>query len=185
MNTMRNSLSVICGLLLGVTAAAAQTPLDVPGVTGTITLEGTVDQEYAGANAIFVKTAEGLRHLFHLTEHTAVHGAKGGGDALAGLEEGSRVVVRYVAKGTTITAVEIDRVADDGLRASEGVVERVDRRGKKLVIRLSDGSTDTLRLTERAAADIGHDIRRTDRVVVYYTDEEGHQTVHFFKRAVK
>ncbi len=189
MNVLHTSLRLFGGsLLLGMaTVAAAQTtPPVIQGHTGTIALEGTVDQEYAGAHTIVVKTVEGVKHLVHLTGHTTVHGAqRAAGEAASGLEEGSRVVVHYVPEGAEMTAVEIDRVGTDGLHVTEGLVTRVDRGGKKLLIRLQDGSNETLHLTERAAKDIGHDVHRTDRVIVYYTDEAGRRVAHFFKRADK
>jgi hypothetical protein len=66
------------------------------------------------------------------------------------------------------------------------VVTRVDRAGRKISIRLADGSTQTLRLTERAAIDAGNDVDRAavdaTRVVVYYADEAGQRVAHYFKR---
>ena len=68
----------------------------------------------------------------------------------------------------------------------EGVVTRVDRAGRELSIRLADGSTQTLRLTDRAATDVGRDVDSAaadaTRVVVYYADEAGEQVAHYFKR---
>jgi hypothetical protein len=62
----------------------------------------------------------------------------------------------------------------------------VDRAGRTISIRLADGSTQTLRLTERAATDVGKDVDREDadtpRVVVYYSDEGGQRVAHYFKR---
>jgi flagellar hook-associated protein FlgK len=173
------------GLLLGLpTLCAAQEP---PPVTGTIALEGTVDKIYAAANTVVVKATDGVEHLFHLTKRTVVHGTKNAGDAaLSGLTEGNRVVVHYVAGAEEKTAIEVDHIAEGGLGAIEGVVTRVDREGKKLSIRLADGSTETLRLSERAATDVGKDVdRAADRgakVIVYYTDEAGNRVAHYFKR---
>jgi uncharacterized membrane protein len=53
-------------------------------------------------------------------------------------------------------------------------------------IKLADGSTQTLRLTDRAAADAGREVDRVassvSKVVVYYTDEAGQRVAHYFKR---
>jgi hypothetical protein len=72
------------------------------------------------------------------------------------------------------------------LKTVEGVVTHVDRAGRKISIRLEDGSTQTLRLTERAARDVGKDVDRaaadTTRVVVYYADDAGQRVAHYFKR---
>jgi hypothetical protein len=173
--------AAVCGgTVLALSATlAAQSP---PPVNGTIALEGTVDQEYKAANTVIVKTMDGVRHLFHLTEKTAVHGA----DALRGVETGSRVVVHYTAAAGKQTALEVDRVDDKGLKTVEGVVTRVDRAARKMAIRLADGSEQVLRLTDRAATDVGRDIDEAadnaTNVIVYYADETGERVAHYFKR---
>jgi hypothetical protein len=171
-------------MLLGLSVFPAQQPPPISGFNGTVALEGTVDEEYAGAHAILVKTTSGLRHLVHLTRGTTVHGAKKA-DPLKGLEAGTPVVVHYVGQGERVTAVEVDRIASDGLQTIEGVVTRVDRHAKTLGLRLEDGATDVLHLTDRAAADVGKQVGETDRVIVYYTDDEGHRIVHFFKHLAR
>jgi hypothetical protein len=115
-----------------------------------------------------------------------VHGGRAAvDDPLSGLEEGSKVVVHYTAEGGDETAHEIDRIGEDGLQAVEGTVTKVDRRGKTISIRLADGTRQTLRLTDRAATDVGNDIdgaAGTARVVVYFNDRAGERVAHFFKR---
>ena len=158
-----------------------------PPVNGTVALEGTVDQTYKAANTVIVKTMDGVRHLFHLTGKTVVHGGESAGaEGLRGLEAGSAVVVHYATDAGQQTALEVDRLDDQGLKTIEGVVTRVDRAGRKISIRLADGSMQTLRLTDRAATDVGKDVDRaatdTTRVVVYYADESGQRVAHYFKR---
>jgi hypothetical protein len=150
-------------------------------------LEGTVDETSQAAKTVIVKTVDGIRHLFHLTEKTTVHGsAAAGADTLGGIEAGSRIVVHYTADAGKATALEVDRLSAKGLKTIEGVVTRVDRVSRELSIRLADGSTQTLRLTDRAAADVGRDVdsgaAAATRVVVYYEDDAGHQVAHYFKR---
>ena len=184
------ALILVVGVLLGglPTLRAAQEAPPVTPITGTIALEGTVDKVYAAANTVAVKAADGVEHLLHFTTRTIVHGTKDSEDALSGLAVGSRVVVHYAAEGGEKTAVEVDRIDEDGLKAIEGVVTRVDREGKALSIRLADGSTETLQLSERAARDVGKDVDRAAvsgaRVIVYYTDEAGHRTAHYFKKVL-
>jgi hypothetical protein len=166
---------------------AEQQPPPINGVTGTMALEGTVDQTSEAGKAVIVKTVDGIRHLFHVTEKTTVHGtAAAGADSLRGLETGSRIVVHYSAKAGQQTALEVDRLDAKGLKTMEGVVSRVDRTGREMSIRLADGSTQTLRLTVRAATDVGRDVdsaaAAATRVVVYYADESGHRVAHYFKR---
>jgi hypothetical protein len=134
-----------------------------------------------------VKTVDGIKHLFHVTGKTTVHaGGTAGADTLRGLEAGSRVVVHYAATAGDQTALEVDRLDGKGLKTMEGVVTRVDRAGRVMSIRLADGSMQTLRLTDRAATDVGHDVDATGvdatHVVVYYADDAGQQVAHFFKK---
>jgi len=67
-----------------------------------------------------------------------------------------------------------------------GVVTRVDRGGRSIALRLADGSTQTLRLTERAATDVGKDVDRaaadSTTVIVYYADEAGQRVAPISKR---
>lgn len=62
-------------VLLGSQAAiaTAQEPT-LPGSTGTIAPQGTVNGEYKAANIVIVKTADGVRHAFHFTKNLFVHG---------------------------------------------------------------------------------------------------------------
>jgi hypothetical protein len=183
------SVGFVCGSTwLALPAVhAEQQPPPINGVTGTIALEGTVDRTSEAGKTVIVKTVDGIRHLFRVTESTTVHGsAAAGADTLGGLEAGSRVVVHYTAKAGQQTALEVDRLDARGLKTMEGVVNRVDRAGREMSIRLADGSTQTLRLTDRVATDVGRDLDSTTadaaRVVVYYADETGHKVAHYFKR---
>src|SRR4051812_34789623 len=170
-------------LILGTaTHGVAQQAPPIPGVNGTLALEGTVDKTYAGANTVVVKTSDGIRHLFHVTKKTAMHGTQ---SAFDDLTPGSRVVVHYAVDKGEKTAVEVDRIADDGVRELTGLVTRVDRVARQLTIQLADGSRETLQLSERAATHVGKDIDRmagSGRVIVYYTEEDGSKVAHYFKK---
>jgi hypothetical protein len=183
------SVGFVCGaaLVAWPVVHAEQQPPPINGVTGTVALEGTVDETSQAGKTVIVKTVDGIRHLFHMTGETTVHGsAAAGADTLRGLEAGSRIVVHYTAKAGRQTALEVDRLDAKGLKTMEGVVSRVDRVGRVMSIRLADGSTQTLRLTDRAATDVGRDVDSAaadaTRVVIYYADEAGQQVAHYFKR---
>jgi hypothetical protein len=179
------SVGFCCGAaLVAVQALAGQ---ETPPVNGTIALEGTVDQTYKAANTVIVKTVDGVRHLFHLSGKTTVHGSESAGaNARRGLKVGTKVVVHYTADAREQTALEVDRLDAEGLKTMEGVVTRIDRAARKISIRLGDGSIQRLVLTERAAMDVGKDVdqaaRDTMRVIVYYADESGQRMAHYFKR---
>ena len=159
-----------------------------PPVQRTIALEGTMKTFYRAVNTIIVTTIDGVDHVYHFTKDLVVHGGKGRGmDALEGLREGSTVVVHYTVTEAKASAREIDRIGDEGLKTTEGVVTRIDRGRKRITIRFVDGKSETLRLTDRAAAEAAKDVDQaaTDamKVIVYYSDEAGRKVAHFFKKA--
>jgi hypothetical protein len=190
-NRYRQLMKVVGAVAVAVTgvagASTAQQPPPIHGVTGTIATEGTIQETYEGANKVLVKTADGLERLFHLKGRSTVHSGDAAGDeALRGLKKGTSVVVHYTTEGENLTAEEIDRLGDEGLRQVEGVVTGVNRSDRTISIRLADGTRQTLRLSERAAADVGKEIDRagdgTAKVIVYYKDEAGQRVAHYFKR---
>jgi hypothetical protein len=180
--------AILCGgFLVAAPVVGAAQGVVIPGVTGTIALEGTVNQEHAVANVITVKTVDGARHVFLFTKDLLVHGGKGAGvDALRGLQDGTKVVVHYTAAGGIESAQEVDQIGGEGLRVTEGVAIRVDRGRRQLIVRFADGTRETFELTERAAADVGKEIDQagadTAKVVVYYSDEKGQKVAHYFRK---
>jgi hypothetical protein len=183
-----SSMALLAGVFALSRPLAAQAGPPIGGLTGTIALDGTVDQEYAGADAVVVKTADGVRHVFHFTKDLLVHGGKGTGvDQLRGLRAGTEVAVHYAVVGGETSAQEIDRIGDDGLNVTEGTVIRIDRGRKQITIRFDNKDTETFQLTDRAALGAGHDLdgatNSAVRVTVYFTDEAGHKAVHFFRKA--
>jgi hypothetical protein len=159
-----------------------------PPVQRTVALEGTMKTFYRAVNTIIVTTIDGVDHVYHFTKDLVVHGGKGRGlDALEGLREGSTVVVHYTVTEAEASAREIDRIGDEGLKTTEGVVTRIDRGRKRITIRFDDGRSETLRLTDRAAAEAAKDVDQaataTVKVIVYYSDEAGRKVAHFFKKA--
>ncbi len=159
-----------------------------PPVQRTIALEGTMKTFYRAVNTIIVTTIDGVDHVYHFTKDLVVHGGKGRGmDALEGLREGSTVVVHYTVTEAEASAREIDRIGDEGLKVTEGVVTRIDRGRKQITIRFDDGRSETLRLTDRAAAEAAKDVDQAAaaavKVIVYYSDEAGRKVAHFVKKA--
>jgi hypothetical protein len=165
----------------------AQTGPPIYGVTGTLALEGTIDQEQAAAHTVVVKAIDGTRHVFHAAKTLVVHGApKGGADALRDLRAGTTVVVHYTGTGADAAVKELDLIGDRGLQTTEGMVEKIDRRRRQITIRFDDRTTETFRLTERAAQDVGREIDDATvdagKVVVYFADQQGQKVAHFFRR---
>jgi hypothetical protein len=178
------SLAILGGLVTGESITLnGQSP---PPVQGTVALEGTMKKVYRVANTVIVTTIDGMEHVYHFTKDLLVHGGKGTGvDALEGLREGSTVVVHYTVDGAQDSAAEIDRIGDEGLKVTEAIVRRIDRGRKQITIRFDNGTIETLRLTDRAAAEAGTALGATGatKITVYYSDEDGRKVAHFFKRA--
>lgn len=189
MNTPRLILVAMLGTFafaVPTTRAALQQAPPISGVTGAIALEGTMKKVYAAARTVIVTTVDGVEHVVHFTTNLIVHGGKGAGvDALQGLREGATVVVHYTMQGGEEAAQEIDRIGDEGLKQTEGVVTRVDRRRRQITIRFEYGRTETFRLTERAAAEAGPDVESAPggaKVIVDHSDEGGQKVAHYFKK---
>jgi hypothetical protein len=182
----RSRLVAVASILLVAGPAApviAQTP---PPAQGTVALEGTMKRFYQAANVVVVATIDGVEHAFRFAGDLLVHGGKGAGpDALAGLREGSTVVVHYAANAAGQTAQEIDVVGDAALKVTEGTVTRLDRRHQQITVRYEGGKTETFRLTDLAAAEAPKDAETEPgpgKVAIYYSDERGQKIVHYFKR---
>jgi hypothetical protein len=159
---------------LGIAPAYAQPPIH--GFTGTMATEATIKSEHRVANKIVVATEDGIEHVYDAAKGVAVHGGK---DPLSDLRPGTTVIVHYTADNT---AQEIDRVGPGGLSTTEGIATEIDRGKKEITIRYDDGKTEKLKLTDRAAADVGNNVGVDTRIVVYYSDEAGGKVTHYFKK---
>jgi hypothetical protein len=158
-----------------------------PPLQEPLALEGTMKQFYRGANIVIVTTMDGVEHVYQFTKNLIVHGGrKPGVDALEDLRDGTMVAIHYTEAGPQATAEEIDLLGDEGLKITEGVVTRIDRRRQEITIRYANGSTETLQMTSRAAAENDAGIEESKgektRIVVYYADESGHKVAHYFKK---
>jgi hypothetical protein len=177
--------SIAIALLVLLFAAFAFADEDV--VTA---VHGTITKIDKGTKTIAVKTADGTEHTLHWSKGTSVHGAKGAAtgaeDSWHGLKEGSEVVAHYTKHGTEDTAVEFDKVGEEGLNKTEGTIKEIDRGGKKLVVETADGADHTFALTGHAAADAGKDLasgsEKGTKVVVYSTEYAGKKIAHFFEK---
>lgn len=151
---------------------------------------GTISKIDKAAKTISVKTADGTEHVFHWTKDTSVHGVKAtdaaAKDSWRGLKEGSEVVAHSTQRGSEDTALEVDKVGDDGLHKTEGTVKDFDRASKRLVVQTADGADHTFQLTGHAAEDAGKDLaagtEKGTKVVVYSTEASGKKVAHFFEK---
>lgn len=179
---MKNIAITILVLAFGLFAFA-----DEDAVTA---VHGTVTKIDKGAKTVAIKTADGTEHSLHWSKETSVHGAKAADaaakDSWHGLKEGSDVVAHYTKRGTEDTALEIDKVGDQGLKKTEGTVKEIDRGGKKLVVKTADGTEHTFKLTDHAARDASKDVvagtEKGTKVVVYSTKSGSKAVAHFFEK---
>lgn len=179
---MKTIGSVVLALLLVSAVYAAQ---DVVSA-----VHGTIKKVDSATKTIVVKIADGTEHSMHFLDKTAVHGVDASEaaaqDSWHGLKEGTEVVAHYTTKGTEDTVLEIDKVGKNGLRTADGTIKDIDRGGKKLIVKSSDGVESTFRLTDHAAKDGGKDIaegsEKGAKITVYYTEDAGKKVAHFFEK---
>jgi hypothetical protein len=172
-----------------VSALALATSLSLAAQDVVHAVDGTVKKVDAGTKTLVVDAKDGTEHTFHYASDVTVDGAKdtkkGTVDAAHGVEEGSKVAVHYTVDGGKETAHEIDKIGDDGLKATDGTVSHIDRGAKTIAVKTADGSEQTFRMTDRAAKDTGKDIAegtdKSAKVTVYYTEKAGVKTAHFVK----
>jgi hypothetical protein len=172
-----------------VSALALATSLSLAAQGVDHAVDGTVKKVDAGTKTIVVDAKDGTEHTFHYASDVTVDGAKdtekGTIDAAHGVEEGSHVAVHYTVVGGKETAHEIDKIGDDGLKATDGTVSHIDRGAKTIAVKTADGSEETFHMTDRAAKDTGKDIAagadKSAKVTVYYTEKAGVKTAHFVK----
>lgn len=138
----------------------------------------------SATKTVSVKTADGVEHTFIFTEHTTVHGAegvaRGSEDGVKGLEKGSKVAVHYTAEGSKETADEVDKIGHGGLKAVKVSGVHVGEGAKVATVETVDGAKETIRLSGRAAEEVGNGGKDAVEGTAYVTNEAGHKVVHFF-----
>ena len=149
-------------------------------------VHGTVTKVDSVGKTIVIKTKEGTEHTVHFVNKTVVHGAEvGAKDSFKGVQEGSEVVAHYTTKGAEKTAVEVDKLGKDGLKATEGTVSEIDRGTKTIAVKTADGSVQTFKMADHATEDAGKEVGKATvksaKVTVYYTEDAGKKIAHFFE----
>ena len=169
--------------VIGATAAAAQQPPPIDGVTGTVATEETKRDVHEAGRGVFGKVARFLRLNRKDTVAANPEGAEG---TLAGMKAGTAVVIHTTTAGETAAPEDIERLDAEGVKPIEGVVTAVNRSDRTISIRLADNQRRTLRLSTRAAEEVDTDVNRegtsTARVILYVKDEAGERVVQHIKR---
>jgi hypothetical protein len=176
---------VYAGLFLLILAPMAFAASDVVGA-----IKGTVKKIDAESKTVIVQAADGTEHAVQFVSSTVVYGfgktKKGAREALQSLKEGSEVVVHYTTRGAEKIAAEVDHVGTDGLKRAEGTIARIDRIGKRIIVKTAQGTEETYRLADHAARDAGKAVveggEQSGKVIVYYVNEAGRKVAHFFEK---
>jgi len=164
-------------------ASAGQVMPPSGGQISTVAVEGTIDAVSPEGNSLSVRTTDGTTQFFRLLEKVFVHGIDPN-DELIGLTQGTAVVIHYSGSGSSATVQEVDRIDGNGLNITEGVVTSINRDRGEIKVRYDNQTSETFRLSNRAARDSGRDLNKAEhvRVIVYYTNKHGVKEVHYFKR---
>jgi len=184
--TVKYCLAVGVAILMATVSAAAQTPPPIPGTTGDLALQGTMQKVYKAANQIVVVTIDGVEHVYDFSKDLIVHGGKRGTvEELSGLQPGTTVVVHYASHGATASATELD-IVGGGMKTVEGMVTKIDRHNGQITVRYDNGTTETFKFSEHAGdRPSGSDVTAAegDQATIYYTDDAGRKVVHYFKKS--
>lgn len=152
-------------------------------------IHGTIQKIDQDTKTVVVKTGDGIEHSLRVTDGIVVHSSKSADKAATAswheLRAGAEVVAHYTQRGTEDSAVEIDKLGEDGLKATAGRVAELDRGAKRLVVDTVKSGKETFRLTSHAAEDAGKDVAKETekgaKVTIYYTDDGGDKVAHFFE----
>jgi hypothetical protein len=155
--------------------------------------EGIITRVDSTAKKIAVKTADGTEEVFHFTEQTAMHAAKGAKtgavDSYLAGKEGTHVVVRYTGEGADKTATSVDDFGKNTVKVSKGTITKFDKAARTLTVKAEDGSEQTYHVAKDATIDTAHGVvksteynaKRGENASVHYTEKAGHKVVHFIK----
>jgi uncharacterized RmlC-like cupin family protein len=153
-------------------------------------LQGTVEKIDVTTRSIVVRAQDGTEHTFHVVKDTLFQGSQNAedksGDAFHGLKEGAQVGVHYSSEQGQETAQEIDRLGNQGLKASQGELVKIDATAKTVTIRAQDGSVHIYQMSSNAAQEFGKNVSETaqksGKVTVYYTEQAGHRVAQLFSK---
>ncbi len=130
-------------------------------------------------------------HTFHLVEQTVYQGGqecrtRRRRNGFHGLKEGSQVAIHYTSKQSQDTAEEVDLLGDNGLKASQGELVRLDQKAKTVTIKAQDGTLHVYHMSDRTAEEWGKSVsasaQKSEKVTVYYSEQAGHKVAHFFSK---
>jgi preprotein translocase subunit YajC len=171
---MREARQLALAIALAIAAYASDAAVSA--------LHGTVTKVDHATKTLVVKTADGTEHTVKVAAKASVHGTKEG---FEGLKEGTEVAVHCTGQGAEKTAVEVDKLGKDGLKATEGTITKIDKDSKTATVKTADGTEETFKMTDHAADDAGKALgkvaEKSAKGTVYYSEEAGKKVAHFFE----
>lgn len=171
---MRNLGSLAMCMILAVLICVAQDVISV--------VHGTVTKVDHATKTVVVRATDGTEHTIKVTGETTYKGARAGSEDL---KEGTEVVARTTGKGADETGVEVGKIGKDGVKVTKGTIVKVDHGSKTVAVKTADGTETTFKFTDDAGKDMGKAIgagtEKGAKVTVYYTEDIGKKTAHFFE----
>jgi len=146
--------------------------------------------ETSPTKIIVVKLRDGSTRTLQFLDNTKVLGvemaAAGSDSAFKGLSEGSEVVVHYWDKDGWPTTYEIYKVGKDGLKYVDGTITKVDKGGKTVVVKATNGTLQTFEVWGSDKEDLAKQLEKyagkSETVTVYFTEDGGKKIAHFFDK---
>lgn len=168
--------------LFAATLVAQSAPPPIPGATGVAEPEGTKNGGTAAVAAAATKTVEGTNKLLRAIGIGGGDGdSKKAVDPLEALPLGSTVIVRHSA----VSDAAARQAPADAQKSTEARVIDINRRTGVIILRLTDRTTETLKLVGRPG-ELGLDGTTaqdtTGTTSVSYIDGTGQRVVLSFRK---
>lgn len=187
---------VLAGLLaasVGVLSAQQPTPRKeqarVPRAKHAVA--GTLKKVDLGARTLAITTVENAEQALKFDAKTIVRGLAGATQvkALAG-KEGAALVVDYAGAGAEATASAVQYLGKESLKLATATVVRIDRRARKIVLKLEAGGEETFQLAPAAPIDLPSGIvalasfapKPDEKITAVYTEKGKERTIHLIKQ---
>lgn len=186
---------VLAGLVaagVGIVSAQQPTPRkEQAGVLGANhALAGTLKKVDIGAKTLAITTVENAEQALKFDPQTVVRGLAGAKEVKAlEAKQGAGLVVTYTGEGAAATASEVQYVGTQPLKLATGTVVRVDRRARKIVLKLEAGGEETFQLAPAAPIDLASGIvplasfapKAGQKITAVYTEKGKEKTLHLIK----
>lgn len=161
-------------------------------------LTGVISAVDSSAKTLAVKTADGAEHAFQYTDKTAVYDSqlagqevkKGAIDSYLAGKQGTQVVVRYTEKGSDNAATSVTDYGKEGLKVTEGTIDKADNAAHTLTIKTADGTKKSFDVSKDAVVESDHgavdaakwSYKQGGKIRVHYVNATGKDIAHFIHK---